>query len=318
MLERVVIADEGECWKAVAHRDAAADGDFVYAVVTTGIYCRPSCPTPTPLRRNVRFFSDPAAAEAAGFSACKRCRPTQPSPLAWQVATVGKACDILQTSEHAPSLTLLAAAVGVSRFHFHRIFKAVLGTTPGEYAHALRWRRLTDRLVAGHPVAEAIYGAGYGSVSRAYEKARQALGMTPATWRAGGAGTKVRFAVVERGTGLVLVAATAEGICTIEFGDDAAELEARLRRRLPAAVIDRLDADATARVAIAMRRAELPALALGLAADVREVALRARLRDFLGQGLSARPQSRVAQPKVAWPVRLPASSGSVPGLAGGG
>jgi AraC family transcriptional regulator of adaptative response/methylated-DNA-[protein]-cysteine methyltransferase len=214
-----MIADEGRCWSAVARRDAAADGDFVYAVVTTGIYCRPSCPTPTPLRRNVRFFSDPAAA---------------------------------------------------------------------------------------------------GSISRAYENARKVLGMTPAAWRAGGAGTGVRFAITEQDGGLVLVAATGEGLCAIEFGDDAAKLEARLRRRLPAAVIDRLDANATARVAIAMRHAELPPLALGLAADVREVALRARLRNFLGQGLSARPQSRVGQLKAAWPVRLPASSESAPALADGG
>jgi AraC family transcriptional regulator of adaptative response/methylated-DNA-[protein]-cysteine methyltransferase len=185
-----VIRDQVACWEATVSRDAAADGRFVYAVVTTGIYCRPSCPTPTPLRRNVRFFAASAGAEAAGFCACKRCRPTLVSQFAWQIAAVGKACEILHASERAPSLAALAAAVGVSRFHFHRIFKAVLGTTPAEYAHALRGRRLADNLEAGRPVAEAIYGAGYGSVSRAYEKVRQTLGMTPAARRAGGAGTR--------------------------------------------------------------------------------------------------------------------------------
>ena len=141
----VVIADEDKCWSAVVRRDAAADGDFVYAGVTTGIYCRPSCPTPMPLRRNVRFFSDPAAAEAAGFSACKRCRPTQPSPLAWHVAAVGKACAMLCASERTPSLAAVADAVGVSRFHFNRIFKEVLGTT----------RASTSRRCAGSVLRKA-------------------------------------------------------------------------------------------------------------------------------------------------------------------
>ena len=281
-----MIADESECWSAVVSRDAAADGRFVYAVVTTGIYCRPSCPTPTPLRRNVRFFPDPTAAEAAGFYACKRCRPTLASPLASHVATVGKACTILSASARAPSLAAVADAVGVSRFHFHRVFKEVLGTTPGDYFMAVRWRRLAQSLASGRPVTEAIYGAGYGSISRAYENARKVLGMTPAARRAGGAGIRVRFTVVEQGIRQVLVAATDEGVCAIEFGDDPAELEARLRRYLPAAVIERLDANSTALVAAAARRAELPPLALGLRADVRDVAIRARLRRFLQQGLS--------------------------------
>jgi AraC family transcriptional regulator, regulatory protein of adaptative response / methylated-DNA-[protein]-cysteine methyltransferase len=305
-----VIADEGECWSAVASRDAAADGRFVYAVVTTGIYCRPSCPTPTPLRRNVRFFSDPAAAEAAGFCACKRCRPTLASPLAPHVVAVDKACAILSASERAPSLAAVADAVGVSRFHFHRVFKEVLGTTPGDYFMAVRWRRLAQSLAIGRPVTEAIYGAGYGSISRAYENARKVLGMTPAARRAGGAGIRVRFTVVEQGIRQVLVAATDEGVCAIEFGDDPAELEARLRRYLSAAVTERLDANSTALVAAAAHRAELPPLALGLPAEVRDVAIRARLRRFLGQGLSRRAQSRVPPPKTAQPVGLPASSGS--------
>ena len=299
-MERAVIADEGGCWSAVVRRDAAADGRFVYAVVTTGIYCRPSCPTPTPLRRNVRFFPDSAAAEAAGFSACKRCRPALASPDAWNVAAVGRACAILRASERAPSLAALAAAVGVSRFHFHRIFKEVLGTTPGEYAKAVRWRRLAESLAAGRPVAEAVYGAGYGSLSRAYEKARQALGMTPAERRAGGAGRRVRVAIADSAVGPVLVAATEEGVCAIEFGDDPAELEERLRRHLPAAVVERYDADFTARVADAVRRAELPRSALALPPDARDVAFRARLRGALGRGAAAGlPGGRVGPARPA-------------------
>ena len=312
MVERAVIADESECWSAVVSRDAVADGRFVYAVVTTGIYCRPSCPTPTPRRRNVRFFANSAAAEASGFHACKRCRPTLASPFAWHVAAVGKACGILSASERAPSLAAVADAVGVSHFHFHRVFKEVLGTTPGAYFKAVRWRRLAQSLASGRTVTEAIYGAGYGSISRAYENAREVLGMTPAARRAGGAGTRVRFTVVEQGIGRVLVAATDVGVCAIEFGDDPLELEARLRRHLPTAVMERLDADAAARVATAVRRAELPPLALGLPADVREVAIRARLRRSLGQGSRRRPQSRVGRPRIERPVRLPVSLGSAP------
>ena len=301
-----MIVDENECWSAMVSRDAAADGRFVYAVVTTGIYCRPCCPTPTPLRRNVRFFSDPAAADAAGFCACKRCRPTLASPLAWHAAAVGKACAILSASGRAPSLAAVADAVGLSRFHFHRVFKEVLGTTPGEYFKAVRWRRLAQSLASGRPVTEAIYGAGYASVSRAYESARKVLDMTPAARRAGGPGIRVRFTVVEQGIRQALVAVTSEGVCAIEFGDDPAELEAMLRRHLPAAVIEPLDANATTWVATAARRAELPPRALGLPADVRDVAIRARLRNLLGQGLSTRPQSRVGRPQIARPAALPA------------
>ena len=313
-----MIADQSECWSAVASRDAAADGRFVYAVVTTGIYCRPSCPTPMPLRRNVRFFSDPAAAEASGFQACKRCRPTLASPLAPHVAAVGRACAILSASERAPSLAAVADAVGVSRFHFHRVFKEMLGTTPNEYFKAVRWRRLAQSLTSGRQVTEAIYGAGYGSISRAYENARKALGMTPAARRAGGAGIRVRFTVVAQGSGQVLVATTDEGVCAIEFGDDPAELEARLRRHLPAAAIERLDAMTAARIGTGVGQAELPPLALGLPADVREVATRARLRRFLEQDVTRRSHRRVSRPGSARPVWLPVSSGSAPDLADAG
>jgi AraC family transcriptional regulator of adaptative response/methylated-DNA-[protein]-cysteine methyltransferase len=315
MRERAVIRDESECWSAVASRDAAADGRFVYAVVSTGIYCRPSCPTPTPLRQNVRFFPDPAAAEAAGFCACKRCRPTLASPLAWHVAAVGKACAILSTSERAPSLAAVAEAVGISRFHFYRVFKEVLGTTPGEYFNAERRQRLAQGLASGRPVTEAIYGAGNGSISRAYENARKVLGMTPAARRAGGAGVRVRFTIVEQGIRQMLVAATDEGVCAVEFGNDPAELEASLHRLLPAAVIEWFDGETLARVAIAARRAELPPRALGLPVDVRDVAIRARLRSFLGQDSSKRPQSRIGQPEVLAPAGLPVASGPAPTFA---
>lgn len=315
MVERAVVTGEGERWRAVVDRDPAADGRFVYAVITTGIYCRPSCSTPTPLRRNVRFFADARAAEAAGFYACKRCRPTLTSPTAWRTAAVEKACSILRERERAPSLTALAAEVGISRFHFHRVFKGVLGITPGEYADAVRRQRLTEGLEAGRPVAEAVYGAGYGSLSRVYERVRHVLGMTPAARRAGGAGTRIRFTVALRRDGHVLVASTAEGVCAIEFGDDVAELERRLHRHLPAAVIEPHDAEVSARVADVARRTELPSEALGLPADVHEVALRARLKKSLRPVLiDTVPATRLARPEAV----QPASPGAAPAIMDAG
>jgi AraC family transcriptional regulator of adaptative response/methylated-DNA-[protein]-cysteine methyltransferase len=235
------------------------------------------------------------------------------------VAAVGKACTILRARERAPSLATLAAAVGISRFHFHRIFKEVLGTTPGEYAKAVRWWRLAESLDAGRPVAEAIYGAGYGSLSRAYEKARQMLGMTPAERRAGGEGCHIRFAIADSIVGPVLVAATDEGVCAIEFGDDPAELEARLRRRLPAVVVERHDVDVAGRVADAVRRSELPPQAQGLPPEICDVAFRARLGKAIKPCLIAgSPRNRGAHLPSAPATRLPTSTGPASGVVGAG
>lgn len=305
--------DEGECWAAVTGRDAASDGLFVYAATSTGIYCRPSCSTPIPLRRNARFFSSAVAAEAAGFCACKRCRPSVDSPSASHVVAVSKACEMLRARERIPSLATIAAAVGISPFHLHRILKEALGVTPGEYAQAVRWQRLADSLEAGGPVAEAIYGAGYGSMSRVYEKARQMLGMTPAERRAGGAGCSVRFAVAPSNMGPALVAATVDGVCAIEFGDDRVRLEARLRRRLPAAVVvERRDVEVADRLNVAIRRAALPLRARELPSEVRNVAFRIRLRKAIKPGLIAElPHAGAGHCPAAQAVTLPLVSGRV-------
>ncbi len=287
-----MVRDGERCWDAVTQRDATADGLFVYAVTTTGIYCRPSCPTPTPLRRNIRIFESSLAAEAAGFSPCKRCRPALASPLAGHVAAVGRACAILGASRRPPPLASVADAVHISRFHFHRIFKQVLGTTPGRYFDAVRWRRLAETLGSERAVAEAIHRAGFDSISRAYDHAGYALGMTPAVRHAGGRGARVWFASVHRGAGKALVAVTRRGVCAIEFGDDPEALAAKLRRDLPAAVIARLDAAATAWIAGSLRRAALPALARDLPLEVREMALRARLRSLLAPRFGERRRAR--------------------------
>jgi AraC family transcriptional regulator of adaptative response/methylated-DNA-[protein]-cysteine methyltransferase len=229
--------DLEQCWTALASRDARAEGLFVYAVRTTGVYCRPGCASRQPRRENVAFFPTPAAAETAGFRACKRCRPSGSSLGERHIAAVGRACALIRGCDTLPSLAELADAAGISRFHFHRVFKEVTGATPREWGKAHRLDRFAARLGAGEPVAEAVYGAGFGASSRAYEAARNGLGMTPGARRRGGKGETIRFTIVPTPIGQAIVAATARGICMTALGDDRASLEAELRRRFPAAIL---------------------------------------------------------------------------------
>lgn len=229
--------NEHTCWNAVAGRDASADGRFVYAVRTTGVYCRPGCASRRPSRKNVAFFNDPAAAEAAGYRPCKRCRPAQPSAIDRHVAAIRKACRLIEDSETPPALDTLADAVGISRFHFHRLFRQMVGVTPHEYARTHRLNRFAGHLDAGRPVTEALYEAGYGSSARVYSTADGGLGMTPGARRNGGRGETIRFATADSPLGWVVVAATRRGICLVEFGDEPDALTGRLRDRFPAAEV---------------------------------------------------------------------------------
>src|SRR5215472_14908391 len=220
MRRRQMMLDLEACWTAVENRDKGADGKFLYGVATTGVYCRPGCASRLPLRRNTRFFESTAAAKAAGLRPCKRCRPDDGSPAARHVAAIEKACTLIRTSETLPSLAELAAAAAISRFHFHRVFKEIVGTTPRDYARTHRLARLGERLDAGRPIAAAIYEAGFGSSSRAYEAAPSGLGMTPGARRRGGRGEAIRFATIATPLGWALVAASRRGICMTAFGDD--------------------------------------------------------------------------------------------------
>ncbi len=231
-----------QCWTALTQREAEADGTFFYSVRTTGVYCRPGCASRLPRRENIAFHETAAAAEAAGFRPCKRCRPDEGSPTDRHVAAVDRACALIRGRDSLPSLKDLAAAAGVSRFHFHRVFKQITGTTPHEWGKAYRLGRFADRLDAGEGVAEATYGAGFGASSRAYEDAAGGLGMTPAARRHGGRGETIRFTTVRTPLGWALVAATKRGICMTALGDAAEALEAELRRRFPAALIWPADA----------------------------------------------------------------------------
>jgi len=229
------------CWRAVLDRDAAMDGAFVYAVRSTGIFCRPSCPSRRPRREQVSFFTLPEVAERSGFRACKRCRPetgaTDPA-----LAIVRAACRVIENeTEGIPTLAALGREVGASPYHLQRRFKQIIGISPRQYGEALRLERLKTSLRGGEPVAQALYGAGYGSSSRLYEKAPEHLGMTPASYAKGGRGAEIRFTVTQSPLGRMLVAATEFGICSVSLGDDGAELEKNLRSDYAAARIERDD-----------------------------------------------------------------------------
>ncbi|MCI0357186.1 MAG: bifunctional DNA-binding transcriptional regulator/O6-methylguanine-DNA methyltransferase Ada [Planctomycetaceae bacterium] len=222
-----------EEWQAVERRDS--DAEFIYGVKTTGVYCRPGCSSRRPRRENVEFFATWAAAERRGYRACKKCRPKDADGTRAVPEAIERACEILARSQMPPKLADLAQAVDLSPFHFQRLFKRSLGITPKAFAQAQRTQRLRETLTAAPSVMQALYRAGYGSTSRGYGNAKDALGMTPAQYRQGGAGQVIRYAVAECFLGFVLVAATARGVCLIELGDSPGELVQAIQKRFPQA-----------------------------------------------------------------------------------
>jgi AraC family transcriptional regulator of adaptative response/methylated-DNA-[protein]-cysteine methyltransferase len=222
--------DPDSAWQAVLARDRAADGRFVTGVLTTGIYCRPSCAARHPRRENVRFFADGAAARATGLRACLRCRPDE---IAADEAGIARAVALIEAAEEPPSLDQLAQAAGYSPFHFHRIFRRATGVTPAAYARAHRAKRAEQALRQAGTVTEALYDAGYAAPARFYADAPDRLGMTPSAWRDGGRGETIRWAVAPTDLGPLLVAATERGICRVAFEND----EAALRELFPNAAI---------------------------------------------------------------------------------
>ncbi len=268
-------------WRAVERRDRGADGTFVYSVRTTGVYCRPSCAARLPRRENVAFHDSCAEAERAGFRPCKRCRPNEPALADQQAAAVARACRLIEEAEEAPSLAALARAAGLSRFHFHRVFKAVTGVTPKAYADAHRGKRVRAELARTGTVTEAIYGAGFNSSGRFYAAASGVLGMTPTQFRAGGSGSLIRFAVGECSLGSILVAATDKGVCAIELGDDADALVRALQDRFPNARLVGGDAAFEQLVARVVGFVEAPGQGLDLPLDVRGTAFQQRVWNAL-------------------------------------
>jgi AraC family transcriptional regulator of adaptative response/methylated-DNA-[protein]-cysteine methyltransferase len=269
--------NEEKCWEAVRVHDVSQDGQWVYSTKTTGVYCRPGCASRQPLRKNVAFYRTNAEAEAAGFRACKRCRPTEGSQADRHIAAVGRACALIRESDALPSLDELASAAGISRYHFHRVFKQITGATPREWGKAHRLGRFADRLDAGDHVAEAVYASGFGASSRAYEAAPSGLGMTPAARRSGGRGETIRFTCVKTALCWALVAATDRGICMTALGDDEAPLEADLRRRFPAALIWPADSKLAGWAERVVRFVTAPGEQPDLPLDIRGTAFQARV-----------------------------------------
>ncbi len=270
----------GRAWQQVLSRDAAADGQFVYAVKSTGVYCRPSCPSRRPERKNVSFFPSPALAEAAGFRACLRCEPSRVTPKDDpQAGAVKKAAEFL--SEHAGQRTTLddlAAASGLGRFALQRGFKRVLGVTPAEFAREQRKERFREKVRQPRlRVTDAVYEAGYGSSSRVYENVDQTLGMSPTAMKAGGAGETIRYAVSESPLGRVLVGATERGLCAVLFADSDAEAAVELRERFPQAALRRDDAALGEQVSLVLGELQESRAARALPFDVRATAFQQRV-----------------------------------------
>jgi AraC family transcriptional regulator of adaptative response/methylated-DNA-[protein]-cysteine methyltransferase len=275
--ENTARTDDEERWETVKRRDRSADGTFFYSVLTTGVYCRPSCAARLPRRENVRFHATREAAERAGFRPCKRCKPNAEGLVEQHAAAVAKACRLIETANEMPNLDALAAAAAMSRFHFHRVFKSVTGVTPKAYAMAHRAQRVRDALPNSNSVTEAIYGAGYNSSGRFYAASAGVLGMAPSEFRAGGKGAAIRFAIGQCSLGAILVAATEKGVCAISLGDDPNPLLRDLQDRFPKAQLIGGDRDFELLVAKVVGFVEAPALGLDLPLDVRGTAFQQRV-----------------------------------------
>jgi AraC family transcriptional regulator of adaptative response/methylated-DNA-[protein]-cysteine methyltransferase len=274
----------GKAWQQVLARDAAADGQFVYGVKSTGIYCRPSCPSRRPERKNVSFYPTNAMAEAAGFRACLRCEPTRVGPKADpQAEAIAKAAEFL--TEHAgqrTSLDALADAAGVGKFAVLRGFKRVLGVTPGEFAREQRKERFREKVRAPRvatkaPVTDAVYEAGFGSSSRLYEGVDAMLGMSPTAMKDGGAGETIRYAMTDSPLGRMLVATTERGLCSVQFADDDGEAVVELRERFPQAALRRDDAELRDAVEFVLRHLRETPSATALPFHVRATAFQQRV-----------------------------------------
>ncbi len=278
---RSPFADDAGRWQALVERDRNADDEFWYSVRTTGVYCRPSCAARLAKRENVCFHDSCEQAEQAGFRPCKRCRPKD-APLATrQNDLVARACRLIAESETNPTLTQLSDSVGLSRHHFHRMFKTATGVTPKGYANAHRTGRVRDRLTKRASVTQAIQAAGYQSNAQFYATATERLGMTPTEFRAAGKHVDIRFAVGECSLGSILVAATAKGICAILLGDDPDALARDLQARFSQATFRAGDATFERWVAGAVALVEQPALGINLPLDIRGTAFQIRVWNAL-------------------------------------
>lgn len=295
---------DAERWEAVRTRDARADGAFFYSVRTTGVYCRPSCAARLARRENVAFHESTEAAERAGFRPCKRCRPNEAALVLRQAAAIADACRRIEAAETPPSLAELAEASGMSRFHFHRLFKRITGVTPRAYAAAHRAARVREELGRSDTVTSALYNAGFNSNGRFYAASDAVLGMTPTRYREGGAGERIRFAIGRCSLGDILVAATARGVCAILLGDDPEALIAELEERFPKAELVGGDAGFERDVAKVVGLVEAPGRSTDLPLDVRGTAFQRRVWEAL---CAIPPGSTASYAEIAERIGAPKS-----------
>jgi AraC family transcriptional regulator, regulatory protein of adaptative response / methylated-DNA-[protein]-cysteine methyltransferase len=293
----MMAASDQERWQAVLERDASRDGQFVFAVSSTGIYCRPSCSAKRPRRENVTFFRTPDDAEKAKYRACLRCRPKAVSGNI-QADRVKSICRYIEQNLDEPvTLTHLSKVFGQSPFHLQRSFKSVLGITPKAYADSCRMNRLKQNLRAGHSVTRSMYDAGYGSSSRLYERTASQLGMTPDKYRRGAISAPIRYTFAESPLGRMMVAATDKGICAIQFANSEDELEQGLKHEFPFALRKRDDRELRGWTDTLLRRLQGKRLNTALPLDIQATAFQRRVWEYL-QSIpygSTRSYSQVAQ-----------------------
>lgn len=268
---------DDERWRLVCARAHAADDSFVFAVKTTGVFCRPSCGARRPLRQNVRFFATPSEAQLSGYRACRRCRPLEVGATARRHALVSRLCRELERAERTPTLAHLSRSAGLSPFHLQRVFRQVLGVSPRQYALALKNERFREALRRTSTVTEALHEAGYTSSSRLYERSMAMLGGRPAEVRRGAPADPVHFALADSSLGRVLVAATRRGVCAVAFGDDDPALVKDLQRRFPQARRDEGTSAFSRLVRDVVRHLETPATPVELPLDLRGTAFQHRV-----------------------------------------
>ncbi|WP_312797707.1 bifunctional DNA-binding transcriptional regulator/O6-methylguanine-DNA methyltransferase Ada, partial [Tianweitania sp.] len=264
-------------WKAVVERDAIADDHFVYAVLTTGIFCRPSCPSRRAKPENVRFFARAEEAAEAGFRPCLRCKPQAASLKQTQAQLIIDACKQIETAEELPQLDALASAARLSPFHFHRLFKQHTGLTPRAYGASRRVEKLRAALDGGSNVTTAIYEAGFNASSRAYDQANEVLGMTPGAYKRGGTSARIHFAIGTCALGHILVAQSEKGLCAILLGDEPDALLKDLQDRFPKAELIGADPAFETTVAAVIGFVEAPRIGLDLPLDIRGTAFQERV-----------------------------------------
>jgi AraC family transcriptional regulator, regulatory protein of adaptative response / methylated-DNA-[protein]-cysteine methyltransferase len=297
-------------WARILARDRSADGQFWYSVATTGVYCRPSCPSRSANPGNVGLHDSLAEAKATGFRPCKRCNPDGPSADIEHAAIVAKACRLIEGCEDVPSLAGLAKAANLSTSYFHRLFKSVTGLTPKDYAQAHQASRVREGLAKGHGVTEAMYGAGFNSSGRFYEKSMDMLGMTPTQYRAGGANEDIRFAVGQSSLGAILVASSDKGVVSILIGDDPDRLVRDLQDRFSKARLVVGDKEYESMVVRVVSFVEAPQIGLNLPLDVRGTAFQRRVWQAL-QDIPAGQTSSYSE--IASRIGVPKSVRAVAG-----